>query len=70
MKRILLLLAAAVLFVNTMVVPTVAHADGQPGGNCSGGAHVSRSRLTASYKKRTPLAVMLPTRSLHVIVSG
>jgi len=36
-KRMLLLLAAAVLFLNTMVVPTVAHADGGPlGGGCSG----------------------------------
>jgi len=34
------------------------------------GAHASRSRLTVSYKKRTPLEVMLPTRGLHVIVSG
>lgn len=30
MKRILLILAAAVLFVNTLVVPTVVKADGTP----------------------------------------
>jgi len=35
-KRTLFLLAAAILFLNTFVVPTVARADGQPGGNCSG----------------------------------
>ncbi|MFZ0197811.1 MAG: hypothetical protein WB523_23920 [Candidatus Sulfotelmatobacter sp.] len=37
MKRMLLLLAAAVLFLNTMIVPSIAHADGGlPNGNCSG----------------------------------
>ncbi|MGA8430423.1 MAG: hypothetical protein WB729_11425 [Candidatus Sulfotelmatobacter sp.] len=37
MKRTLLALFAAVLFLNTLVIPTVAHADGQAGGgNCSG----------------------------------
>jgi hypothetical protein len=36
-KRTLLALFAAVLFLNTLVIPTVAHADGQAGaGNCSG----------------------------------
>jgi hypothetical protein len=36
-KRILLAVAAAVLLLNTLVVPTVAHADGgSTGGNCSG----------------------------------
>jgi hypothetical protein len=36
-KRTLLMLAAAVLFLNTFVVPTVARADGGlPNGNCSG----------------------------------
>lgn len=34
MKRMLLVLAAALMFVNTVVVPTVAHADGLP--SCSG----------------------------------
>lgn len=35
MKRALLVLAAAVLFLNTLVIPTVAHADGGAGGtNC------------------------------------
>jgi hypothetical protein len=32
-KRTLLLVAAALLFINTLVVPTVAHADGGPGNN-------------------------------------
>jgi hypothetical protein len=37
MKRTLLAVAAAVLFLSTLVVPTVAHADGgSSGGNCSG----------------------------------
>ena len=37
MKRALLVVAAAVLFLNTLVVPTVARADGgSTGGNCSG----------------------------------
>jgi hypothetical protein len=36
-KRTLLALFAAVLFLNTLVIPTVAHADGQAAaGNCSG----------------------------------
>jgi hypothetical protein len=36
-KRMLLVVAAAVLFLNTLVVPTVARADGGPlGGTCSG----------------------------------
>jgi hypothetical protein len=35
MKRILLILGAAVLFVNTLVVPTQVKADGGPGtANC------------------------------------
>ena len=33
-KRVLLTVAAALLFLNTFVVPTVAHADGIP--SCSG----------------------------------
>jgi hypothetical protein len=37
MKRTLLVVAVALMFLNTMVVPTVAHADGGGGGgNCSG----------------------------------
>jgi hypothetical protein len=37
MKRALLIVAATLMFLNTLVVPTVAHADGQGGGgNCSG----------------------------------
>jgi hypothetical protein len=36
-KRTLLIVAAAVLFLNTLVVPTLVHADGgSGGGNCSG----------------------------------
>jgi hypothetical protein len=36
-KRSLLLAAAARMFLSTLVIPTVAHADGQGGGgNCSG----------------------------------
>ncbi len=34
MKRILLVLGAAVLFFNTLVVPTVVRADGPTGTNC------------------------------------
>ena len=36
MKRVLLVLAAAVLFLNTIVVPTLAHADGVGGTSCGG----------------------------------
>jgi hypothetical protein len=37
MKRALLIVAAALMFLNTLVVPNVAHADGgSTGGNCSG----------------------------------
>jgi hypothetical protein len=37
-KRILLVVAAAVMFLNTLMVPTVARADGNPTGtNCGGG---------------------------------
>jgi hypothetical protein len=36
-KRMLLVVAAALMFVNTLVVPTVAHADGGAGAtNCGG----------------------------------
>jgi hypothetical protein len=36
-KRALLVVAAAVLFVSTLAVPTVVHADGgSGGGNCDG----------------------------------
>lgn len=37
MKRTLLVVAAALLFLNTLVVPTVAHADGGPTVGGSGG---------------------------------
>jgi len=33
MKRLLLTLAAALLFLNAFVIPTVVHADGVPDGN-------------------------------------
>jgi hypothetical protein len=36
MKRALLVLGAAVLFLNTFVVPTIAHADGVGGTSCGG----------------------------------
>jgi hypothetical protein len=36
-KRMLLVVAAALLFLNTLVVPTVAHADGMGGNTCTGG---------------------------------
>jgi hypothetical protein len=34
MKRMLLVVAAALMLLNTLVVPTVAHADGVGGVNC------------------------------------
>lgn len=37
MKHTLLLVAAALMFLNTLVVPTVAHADGGIGNVGSGG---------------------------------
>ncbi len=39
MKRTLLILAAAVLFLNTLVIPTVAHADGGAGATSCGGGN-------------------------------
>ena len=37
MKRTLVIVAAALMFLSTLAVPTVAHADGgSGGGNCSG----------------------------------
>jgi hypothetical protein len=36
-KRVLLVVAAALMFLNTLVVPTVAHADGVGGTSCGGG---------------------------------
>ena len=37
MKRLLLVLGAAVLFVSSLVVPQIANADGMPTGtNCGG----------------------------------
>lgn len=38
MKRTLLVVAAALLFLNTFAVPTLVHADGTPvGTTCNGG---------------------------------
>jgi hypothetical protein len=38
-KRALLVVAAALMFLSTLAVPTVAHADGGAGGtNCGGNA--------------------------------
>jgi hypothetical protein len=36
-KRVLLVIAAAVMFLNTLVLPTMAHADGGAGGTSCGG---------------------------------
>jgi hypothetical protein len=36
-KRTLLIVAAALMFLNTFVIPTVAHADGMGGQGCPGG---------------------------------
>lgn len=36
MKRTLLILAAAVLFVNTLILPSLAHADGVGSTDCGG----------------------------------
>lgn len=35
-KRMLLVVAAALMFLNTLVVPTVAHADGVGSTSCGG----------------------------------
>jgi len=46
-KRLLLVAAAALLFLNTLVVPTIAHADGgSGGGNCSGSTGLCKPQLT------------------------
>jgi hypothetical protein len=37
MKRILLVLAATVIFLTTLAVPNIARADGPSGTNCNGG---------------------------------
>ncbi len=37
MKRALLVVAAALMFLSTLTVPTVAHADGGAGGTSCGG---------------------------------
>ena len=41
-KRTLMIVAAALMFLNTLVIPTVAHADGVGGTNCGGGAGVCK----------------------------
>ena len=38
MKRALLVVAAALMFLNTLVIPTVAHADGVGSTSCGGNA--------------------------------
>jgi len=40
-KRVLLVVAAALLFLNTLAVPTLAHADGQAG-NAGGGGGLTK----------------------------
>ena len=35
MKRMLMVVAVALMFLNTLVVPTVAHADGGAGGKAA-----------------------------------
>jgi hypothetical protein len=43
MKRTLLIIATVLMFLNTIAVPTVAHADGGGGGsNCSGSSGLCR----------------------------
>lgn len=42
MKNLLLLVAAAVLFVNALVIPTLAHADGVGGTNCGGNGQLCK----------------------------
>jgi hypothetical protein len=38
-KRMLLAVAVALMFFNTLVIPTIAHADGGAGGtSCGGGS--------------------------------
>ena len=56
MKRTLIVLAAAVLFLNTLVVPTIVRAEGV-GGTCT--APASRSQFR--YENRTRLTTILPT---------
>jgi len=41
-KRALLIVAAALMFLNTLVIPTVAHADGVGGTSCGGGSNVCK----------------------------
>jgi hypothetical protein len=41
-KHVLLVVAAALMFLHTLVIPTVAHADGVGGTNCGGGNSVCK----------------------------
>jgi hypothetical protein len=41
-KRALLVVAAALMFLNTLVIPTVAHADGGTGTTNCGGSTVCK----------------------------
>jgi hypothetical protein len=43
-KRMLLVVAAALMFLNTLVLPTVAHADGGGAGTTCGGNSLCKPR--------------------------
>jgi len=42
MKRALLVVAAALMFLSTLTVPTQAHADGVGGTSCGGGSNMCK----------------------------
>ncbi|MGA8440561.1 MAG: hypothetical protein WB762_11255 [Candidatus Sulfotelmatobacter sp.] len=42
MKRTLLIIAATLMFLNTLVIPSIAHADGGGGGTNCGGTGVCK----------------------------
>jgi hypothetical protein len=41
-KHVLLVVAAALMFLHTLVIPTVAHADGVGGTSCGGGSSLCK----------------------------
>jgi hypothetical protein len=41
-KRTLLVVAAALMFLNTLAIPTLAHADGGAGGTSCGGTSLCK----------------------------